>query len=133
MKTNLPAALRLTACFVLASGVSAHAQTAGEMLHACELLQRGMHSEGEKVYLPPASGALKCWGFMEAVLQYATLADRDGKTWLGACPGPDTSVPDVIRVFVGYANAHPEKRDLKAAAAAYNAMADAFPCEAPSE
>jgi Rap1a immunity proteins len=34
-----------------------------------------------------------------------------------------------VRLFVDYANAHPEKLNLPAAAVAYNAMADAFPCK----
>jgi hypothetical protein len=34
---------------------------------------------------------------------------------------------DVVRIFVDYARAHPEKMERRAAAIAYNAMADAFP------
>ena len=66
---------------------------------------------------------------MEAVQQYATLADQDGKTLLDSCPGPDTTMTEIIRVFVNYGKAHPEKLNLNAAAMAYNAMADAFPCK----
>lgn len=36
----------------------------------------------------------------------------------------------VLHVFVHYAEAHPDKMDLPAAAVAFNAMADAFPCTA---
>ena len=58
----------------------ASAQTAGEMLLACEMLQRGMHVEGETVYIPPSAKLNQCWGFIEAVQQYAYLADQNGKT-----------------------------------------------------
>jgi len=122
-------ALHLTAWLILASGSSALAQSAAEMLHACELLQRGMHVERNSAYLPPSNKANQCWGFVGAVLQYAMLADSDGKTLLGACPGPDTTIVQVIDVFIQYARSHPEKVDLSAAAVAYNAMADAFPCK----
>jgi hypothetical protein len=122
-------ALRVAFGLLLASGAVARAQSADELLHACEMLQRGMHVEGDKVYFPPSAEAYKCWGFMSAVTQYSVLADQNGKTLLGACPGPDTTPVDVLRVFVDYANAHPDKLGLKAAAAAYNAMADAFPCK----
>jgi Rap1a immunity proteins len=107
----------------------ASAQSAQKMLQACEIVQRGSRVETDTIYLPPGNDVNQCWGFMNAVLQYATLADKDGKTFLSACPGPDTTITQVIRVFVDYARSHPEKLELKAAAVAYNAMADAFPCK----
>jgi hypothetical protein len=39
----------------------AHAQTAGEMLSSCEILQRGAHTEGGAVFLPPGVDARQCW------------------------------------------------------------------------
>jgi Rap1a immunity proteins len=114
--------------FILLTG-AARGQTAGEMLHACEMLQRGMHLEGDTVLLPPGPEASQCWGFMEAVEQYSTLADTNGKTFLNACAGENRSVSTVVRLFVEYARARPEKQGLPASALAYNAMADAFPCK----
>jgi len=122
-------ALCLALGLLLASSAVAGAQSAGEMLHACEFLQRGMHVEKDKIYYPASGEASKCWGFVIAVAQYAMIADQNGKTLLGACPGADMTPVEVIRIFVDYANAHPEKQELPAAAAAYNAMADAFPCK----
>lgn len=108
---------------------SASAQTGAEMLRACQFLQRGMHVEGTRVFLPPSTDARVCWGFVEAVQQYSTLADQDGKTWLHACPPEHATTTQVLQVFVAYMQAHPEKLNLSAAAVAYNAMADAFPCK----
>jgi hypothetical protein len=65
---------------------------------------------------------------MSAVQEYSVLADQAGTRLLNACPAADTKTTEIVDVFVKYANAHPEKRDTPAAAAAYNAMADAFPC-----
>jgi hypothetical protein len=115
------------------SGTTAHAETAKELLHVCELLQRGMHVEGTQVFLPPSSDVAQCWGFMLAVQQYSILADHDGKTLLGACPKPDTTTTQVLRIFIKYARAHPEKLGQPAAAVAFNAMADAFPCNEQRE
>jgi hypothetical protein len=70
---------------------------------------------------------------MLAVQQYSILADHDGKTFLGACPKPDTTTTQVLRIFIKYARAHPEKLGLPAAAVAFNAMADAFPCNEQRE
>lgn len=126
---RIPRALHLAAWLFCVSGSSALAQSAGDMLHACEILQRGMHVEGATVYLPLGKEALRCWGFMNAVLEYAALADQNGKPLLGACAGPDATTMHVIRLFVAYANEHPEKLHLSAAAVAYNAMANAYPCK----
>jgi hypothetical protein len=108
---------------------TAHAETAKELLHVCEMLRRGMHVEGTQVFLPPGSDVAQCWGLMLAVQQYSILADHDGKTLLGACPKPDTTTTHVLRIFIEYARSHPDKLGLPAAAVAFNAMADAFPCE----
>ena len=43
---------------------------AGEMLRSCEILQRGAHTEGGAVFLPPGVDARQCWGFMSAVQQF---------------------------------------------------------------
>jgi hypothetical protein len=110
-------------------GTPAQAQTARELLHVCELLQSGMHVHGTQVFIPPGSDVAQCWGFISAVQQYSILADQDGKTLLGACPKPDTATTQVLRIFIEYARSHPEKLGLPAAAVAFNAMADAFPCE----
>ena len=68
----------------------AHAQTAGEMLRSSEILQRGAHTEGGAVFLPPGVDARQCWGFMSAVQQFTTLADQNSKTFLNSCPPEDT-------------------------------------------
>ncbi len=116
-------------CLVCISSALARAQSAGDMLKACEILQRGMHVEGNNVFLPPGVDARACWGFMSAVQQYSALADPNGKTLLNSCPPEDTKLSDVVRIFVDYARSHPDKMGVKAAAVAYNAMADAFPCK----
>lgn len=116
-------------CLITVSGPLARAQSASKMLSACEILQRGMHVEQTTVYLPPGGDAHQCWGYMNSVLDYSVLANQDGKPILGACVSAETTVIDVIRLFVRYANAHRDKLNLSAAAIAYNAMAEAFPCK----
>jgi hypothetical protein len=111
------------------SSSTAQAQTAGEMLRSCEILQRNAHTEGSSVFLPPDVDARQCWGFMAAVQQFTTLADQNGKPLLNSRAPEDTKQSDIVRIFVDYARAHPDKMNLIAAAVAYNAMADAFPCK----
>lgn len=118
-----------TILFLLAiSSSTAHPQTAGEMLRSCEILQRNAHIEGSSVFLPPDVDARQCWGFMAAVQQFSALADQNGKPLLNWCAPEDTKQSDIVRIFVDYARAHPDKVNLIAAAVAYNAMVDAFPC-----
>ena len=88
-----------------------------------------MRVSGKDVYLPPRPDVNQCWGFMSAVQQYAALADQDGKTLLDACPSADSTTLQIVRTFTSYARAHPEKLSLEAAAVAYNAMRDRFPCK----
>ena len=45
------------------------------------------------------------------------LTDQNGKPLLEACPGQDTRVTEIIRLFIEYARAHPDKLKLSAAAA----------------
>jgi hypothetical protein len=127
-----PLGLRLlalfAAAFLLSGTTPVLAQTAGEMLHACQTLQRGMRIKGDTAFLPSGTEAQQCWGFMSAVQEYSVLADQAGTRLLSACPAADTKTTQIVDVFVKYANAHPEKRDIPAAAVAYNAIADAFPC-----
>ena len=123
-----PAPAFLVAVFILSATAPALAQTAGEMLHACQTLQRGIRIKGNEAFLPSGAEAQQCWGFMSAVQEYSVLADQSGNRLLSACPAADIKTTQIVDVFVKYANAHPEKSNTSAAVAAYNAMADAFPC-----
>jgi hypothetical protein len=118
----------LAAAFLVAANTAGLAQTAGEMLHACQTLQRGMRVTGDTAFLPSGTEAQQCWGFMSAVQEYSVLADQAGTRLLSACPAADTKTTQIVDVFVKYAKAHREKLNAAAAAVAYNAMADAFPC-----
>jgi hypothetical protein len=123
-----PARALLATALLLSAAVPALAQTAGEMFHACQTLQRGMRIKGDIAFLPPGAEAQQCWGFMSAVQEYSVLSDQAGNRLLGACPAPDTKTTQIVEVFVKYAKAHSDKLDMPAAVAAYSALADAFPC-----
>jgi len=131
MKCLNQTALALSVAVLMLTAGPSHAQTAGEMLHACETLQRGERIEGNAVLLPPGKDAQQCWGFMSAVQEYSVLADENGQRLLGACPASATKTTQIVDAFVKYTKAHPEKLNMPAAAVAYGAMAAAFPC--PSE
>jgi hypothetical protein len=108
----------------------AQAQTGRELLPVCESLQQGLHIKRDQVLIPPGSDVAQCWGFMSAVQEYASLADQNGTRLLDACPNVDISTTQILATFIRYARSHPEELDSSAALVAFNAMRDAFPCNA---
>jgi hypothetical protein len=123
-----PSRALLVAVFVFCAAAPALAQTAGEMLHACQTLQHGIRIKGNAAFLPSTAEAQQCWGFMSAVQEYSVLSDQAGSRLLGGCPAPDIKTTQIVDMFVKYASSHPDKSDVPAAVAAYDAMANAFPC-----
>jgi hypothetical protein len=104
---------------------SARAQSANELLEACETLERTMTISGDNVSFAPN---YECWYFMSAVQQYATFVDPAGQVLLGACTGKTTKLTQLIPVFTKYARSYPQLLNEKAAVVAFQAMQSAFPC-----
>jgi len=125
--------LLLAACLNLTFGSLALGQSAERLLRDCESVQPGMPAGSDATAFPSGSGGGECWHFMAATLQYARLANDNGMRLPTACPVPAAGISDAIQTFVGYARAHPEKLQLKAAEVAYEAMREAFPCKDASE
>lgn len=115
---------------MLASNSTAWAQDGGEILQACETLEREIRISDSMVSLP--SGDItpyKCWYFLSAIQQTTAMVDASGARLVYSCPGPNTSLTQIIRVFTNYARSHPEKLNLTAAQVAYDAMKASFPCK----
>ena len=55
----------------------AHA-SARELAGQCQTLLKGKHGHGEQIRIPLSKPALTCWGYMQAVQDFATLADESG-------------------------------------------------------
>ena len=112
-----------------ALGTPAHSETGNELLQACEALEREAHISGDKIQLPERADVQRCWGYMAAVQDFSVLADNEtGKHLLGSCPGPNTKLTKLIRVFIDYARTHPQELHERASVLVYNAMVSAFPC-----
>jgi hypothetical protein len=107
---------------------SARAQSADELLQACETLERTMTISGDKVSFAQTQPNYECWYFMGAVQQYATFVDPAGQVLLGACTGKTTKLTQLIPIFTKYARSHPQLLNEKAAVVAFQAMQSAFPC-----
>jgi hypothetical protein len=108
---------------------SARAQSANELLQACEELERTMTITGDNISFPPSQTNDECWYFMSAVQQYSTLAaPGTGQRFLGACTEATTTLSQLIRAFTSYARSHPQQLNATATVVTYNAMHSTFPC-----
>jgi len=115
--------------FLVCGSVPLRAQeTAEQLLQACENLERGLRFNGKTAYVPSDPDSNRCWGFFSAVQQTTAFETSPGNRLLFSCPGPTTTLTQIIRVFINFAHAHPEKLNERAAVIAYDAMQVAFPC-----
>jgi len=105
----------------------AHSETGNGLLQACEALEREIRISGRDVQLPERADVHICWGYMGAVQDFSVMVD-DGKTLFRSCPGPKTTLTQLIRVFTNYARTHPQELHEKASRVVYRAMLSAFPC-----
>jgi hypothetical protein len=66
---------------------------------------------------------------MSAVQDFSVMVNNQThERLLNSCPGPDTQLTQLIRVFTNYAKTHPQELHEKASLLAYRAMQIAFPC-----
>ena len=105
----------------------AHA-SARELAGQCQTLLKGKHGHGEQIRIPLSKPALTCWGYMQAVQDFATLADESGHRVLGICPPEHATMLDLIRAFVRYADAQGNDLVDNAGLAATKALQAAYPC-----
>jgi Rap1a immunity proteins len=112
------------------SSFSAHSmESANELLSSCETFLRAYSPAGTGFRLRgdnPAS--YECWGYINAIQQLSAILDDGGNTVTGACPEPETTAVQIVRVVVAYAQKHPERLHLRAGVVALAAMRGAFPC-----
>jgi Rap1a immunity proteins len=106
----------------------ARSETGNGLLQACEALEREARISGNNVQLPARAAVHKCWGYMGAVQDFSVMLDYEGKTLFRSCPGPDTKLTQLIRVFTNYARTHPQELHEKASLLVYRAMLGDFPC-----
>ena len=113
-------------CFVLPPTISAQANTGTEILQSCELLLRGMRGEGEKVVV--VREGILCWNYMEAVQDVISLGDENSVPLLKACIPSESSLTQLIRIFVAFGQANPAELHKRASVLVMRALWKAFPC-----
>jgi len=110
----------------------AHA-SARELAGQCQTLLKGKHGHGEQIRIPLSKPALTCWGYMQAVQDFAALADESGHRVLGICPPDRATMLDIVQAFVRYADIRGKELPDNAALAVTQALQSAYPCTPVAE
>jgi hypothetical protein len=129
----MPRALGLILVLLFAaSPLDAHA-SARELAGGCQALLQGKQGSGEEIRVPLTKSALECWGYMQAVQDFAAFADENGQRMLGVCPPDRATLLDMVQTFVRYARRQGKDLPDNAALAVTQALASAYPCGGVAE
>ena len=109
---------------------TATAQTAHELLSGCELVVRTLSVRGDHVGMSNSPAAATCWSFIAALQDFASITEDGKRTLWGQCLLPtESTTSQLIRVFVNYAQMHPEELNQRPSMLVLKAFTQAFPCE----
>ena len=106
------------------------ADTAAEMLPGCQSVVNATLVTADGIQLPAHQSAYECWGAF-ATLQQAIATTRDRVSILRVCAPEKSTRPQLIAIFVKYANDHPEQLHERFFDVALAALRGAFPCPSP--
>ena len=106
---------------------------ARELAGQCQVLLKGKHGSGKQIRIPFTKPALTCWGYMQAVQDFAALADENGQRVLGICPPDRATMLDIAQAFVRYADERGKDLPDNAALAVTQALQSAYPCPAVAQ
>jgi hypothetical protein len=95
-----------------------------EILSSCVTLLREMRVTPE---IPPSG--YPCWYFMSGIKDVITIGDSTtNRAMLQVCAPVDSTLLQLIRIFVLYAQQNPTRLDLPAGEVAIEALWQAYPC-----
>jgi hypothetical protein len=119
----------LAAVIVLLFPPRAHAfESARELAAQCKTVETSNIQKGTDLFIPGTKEALQCWGYMQAMQDLSVLVDENGRRLMGACPDERTTLLELTRAFVAYADRHSDGSDNDAALMVMAALREAFPC-----
>jgi hypothetical protein len=103
-------------------------ETAPKMAKYCQNLERGTKRTGRHIWIPNTKQALLCWGYMQAMQDMSVLVTPEGRRLIGSCPPEQTTLLQLIHLFVTYARSHPGDLQGNTAATVIAGLRKAFPC-----
>ena len=106
---------------------SSYATTAEEMLSGCRAIaQAPVRANG--IVVPNTSDTQMCWGAFLVVNALTGFFDETGKPILGACVPDESTLTQLVAVFVEHVDRNPAVRSQEFTRVAINAVLQAFPC-----
>jgi hypothetical protein len=111
-------------------------RSAEEMVSNCKAVRRANVGDG-KINLPTDFRTGECWGAFlsfQSAIHYAGNINVDGskskfyRMLFGVCAPPNATTPQLIKIFLVYADRHPEQLNKDFFQVALNANKEAFPC-----
>jgi hypothetical protein len=124
---KLGSAAAIVVCLVAWSPTTARAST-NDLLHQCEALEQGMKvSEGNMITIPNTNGAQVCWGYFEAIQDFARV-NLNGEMLMHVCPPKDSTTLQFNHIFTQYAQAHPDQMAQPTERVVLAALLSAFGC-----
>jgi Ssp1 endopeptidase immunity protein Rap1a len=120
MKRGLALSLLLLPC------VNADAlESAQELLSACRPIAKADVRGGHVFFSPtfqPTFQTGQCWGTFSAIQKVIFYVD------IGVCAPPESTLSQLVAVFVSYAEKHPQRLHEAFFDVALNSLQEAFPC-----
>jgi hypothetical protein len=121
----------LAAC--LAGGLTAPArsQTALEMSVSCRLIAYADRAADGGVSFALSFDTGRCWGGFSALQQVSLFVDDRNRRALNICPPPDSTLVQMVAIFVRHVDGHPEEIQENWVRVAHRSLIAAFPCPKP--
>ena len=103
-------------------------ESTAKMVHYCQNLERGTKGRGKHIRIPNTRQALLCWGYMQAMQDISVLVTQDGRRLVGSCPPEQTTLLQLIHIFIRHERSNPSEKQGNTASAVIKALQDAVPC-----
>ena len=125
-----PTFAALAVCCALLAPLKANATSANELLQLCkEMLSETKSQTDGRISFPLTFGNGLCWGFFDAFRGLSRLQSDDGsKTILYICAPAETTLTQLTRTFIEYAESNAQQLNDPAEIVALLALNKAFPC-----
>lgn len=98
------------------------------LAQACRSMERTAQAAGRRTKARVTADAVLCLGYMQAMQNLAVLTDENHQRFLGSCPAADTTLDDLIHVFLDYSRARPDRAEENATIAVIRSFQVAYPC-----
>lgn len=113
---------------VLACSASADSSNSVVFLGSCEQFLKGAKYSGENTVVIPPDG-LECWHYVSAYQQASQVIFNGGSSRMfPVCIPEELRTSQLIRIYVNYAQRHPEDLTMSPPITFFNAINTKYPC-----